>query len=1441
MTYLDYLLIYLHKNQTTRTTMKTLVSLFICLTISCLNYATGSEIFKQLTTNEGLAHTDANCVVQDEAGLIWIGTYAGLQSYDGYSLQTFNYYSQENRIFQSHNRITSMVCAGEKIWLGTESGMTCFNLNTHGYTPYYIKGDETKHDFNAPISRLFVDSPNHYLWIKTDKELVAAKIDKDTIELMKWHSEEERIQGKNLNNLQFQGDKVWAHTSRHIVQLEIKQGKIAIVNTYPTTGLMQKDETIQHIYLSYDLLYIRAKSGCYRVSVADNQLHPSTLIHADFHRIDSKIPVYTNGKFTVSKEGTLWCAYSEGIFEVRYPYSEKPTIREYLRNARDNQQSAQRINDLLIDRYDNLWVVTSSWGVFYRTLSKSLFRNISKPDFREMGFSQNEIASVTGQEEHIIWMIVEYASLFRYDTRTEQLSSVPLPKDNSRTTYYQNIEMSHNQRHLYIGTSHGIFIYDTYTQKTVRLNPPSAPGVEKINASIADLREDEEGRLWVGTWGDGLVCVENPLTNPTIALQLDTQTDPAILSNQISHIYTNDRTVFLCTTNGLNRLKLTESGKLKTLSSYQVNTVSPATSMSTNYLASIDCNNDSVCWIGTIGGGLNKMVLHSDRNNDYTATCYTTQDGLTNNDCEIVLTDRSGNVWIGGNSISKLDIFKNKIYTYGFADGLQNNAFKINVSHKGEDGTLYMGGLYGLSYFRPEHFTHNTNIYALAFINLSINNRPVVPNTAYNGRIVLNKILDKTAALTLNHLQNNFSISFAALGYELSEQIMYRYRLKDFQKEWHTLRYINNEIYFSNLPYGTYELEVQLSTDKGYTWNTPGKKVEITVLPPWWLSRWAKTAYALLVILIIYTAFKQYNKEQNLKKENEIQKILIAQDEEKYQSKMQFFMNASHELKTPLTLILLAAEKIVGNSTASKEQHSILHNARKMLALITELVDIRKQDLGIASLNLKRIDLSAITRQLFNEISPWAEVKRIAITYSADGESITLNADKNKIGKMIVNLFSNAVKYTDEGGLIDISLRKGTLNDIKPCYNTIHTEGSIPPEQEACILTVKDTGVGISSESIRLIYERFFQVEGKAQDHLGSGIGLAIVKSTVLQHKGMIIVSSERTAGSEFIVVLPVYDNKTEMQSAPEQLPDAESFIHELYNEFQPEEMQESATETLPANRADLPTLLIVEDNKELQTALKEHLSASYNIHIADNGRAGLEACMSIFPDIIISDVMMPEMDGIEMCRRIKNNLSVAYIPLVMLTAKDNIESQIEGYESGADLYLPKPFSMKLLEVNLLRLLKQREQWFKGNYAAETAAESSLLAEEEEIVKEEVPTGIESQKSSLSNTELQVMTEKLKKIIDEHIQEPDLSPDHLANALGISRTKLYRDMKRIDGQSLSDYVRNVRLEKAAYLLVNTNLNVQEVMNEVGFSNSSHFTKIFKLKYEVTPSEYKKNY
>lgn len=1416
--------------------MRTLITIFLCLFVSLSSTLSGNAIFKHITLKDGLAHSDANCMVQDSCGLIWIGTNGGLQCYDGYSLQTFDYYKEEQNIFKSHNRIFSMALLGNRIWMGTDSGLTCFDLNKQSYVPYsFYNDDECERSVRTSFSHVFTSVIDGvpFLWLKNKGDLLVFKIQNDALVSLKWNSEEERLMSKKMNTLEFHDGKVWAVSSRKIYILSVNGEKVAISCDYDIKSLTGRDSGVSDIFIKDDFLYLRMPDGCFRLSLADDKIYNKSLSFVNFSKVDKSIPEETKGCFLISDQGSIWCAYEEGLFEIQYPFSERPSARTYLKNVKDERRSTQKIKDMLIDRYKNLWVATASQGVYYHVLSEPFFRNVSNADFSSLGFSQNEIVSITGGDDGIFYMIVEYGSLLSYDIDKEELVYIPLQDKLKKNRYLQCVRKSKFGNYLYIGTDKGVFIYDIENENIRNLNPDSGGDSYKINTSIADMQEDNAGRLWIATWGLGLLCIDNPLGNAVQSLYLSADTDPAIVSDRVSSLYLRKNTLYICTAEGLNRMELTSNGKIKSLSSYKADIDKGNSSMSSDYLAAIDCVNDSVCWIGTIGGGVNKLVLHSDDDNDYTATVYTKNDGLQTNDCEIVMVDNTGNVWIGGNGLNCLDTNAKRIYSYGYSDGLRDNAFKINSFHKTEDGMFFMGGLYGLSYFRPELFaTDNNDYYPLVFINLFVNNQKIMPDKEYDGNVVLANNINNTSELRLNYKQNNFSLSFSALDYKLSDKIMYRYRLSGFHGDWQVLHQKMNEIYFSNLPYGSYRLDIQFSTDSGYSWESQDKCLDIKILPPWWLTGWAKFLYVVIVFTILFYSLRQYKKELKLKKENEIQKILIEQDEEKYQAKMQFFMNASHELKTPLTLIMLSAEKLQENNVLEKECHTILYNVKRMLKLISELVDIRKQDLGISTLNLEKINMTQLITGLFAEITPWAENKNITIGIHSSGEEIELDGDRDKLGKMILNLFSNAIKYTNEGGCIDVSFMKGTKEDIRPCFPNRHCEGELYDDAPLFIFTVKDSGIGISSDSISKIYERFFQLKGASQSHLGSGIGLAIVKNVVLQHKGEIVVSSERNEGSEFIVAIPIIDKCKRSTVCPLQKNDISEFVEEQYYEFDSADCNGYDTEICEQS-SDKPVLLIVEDNKGLQMMLKEHFSDSYNVYVADNGKIGLDMCLELYPDAVVSDVMMPVMDGIEFCKCMKENLSVGYIPFVMLTAKDMVESQIEGYESGADLYISKPFSMKLLEVNLHRLIAQREKWLKNGTGKDIKSYSPLSDNDGVLVDKDICT------DELTK-EQQRMIERLRIVVEEHLDNPDLSPDFLARELRVSRTKLYRDIKRIDGYSLSDYLRNVRLEKAAELLTNSDLNVQEVMNDVGFVNSSHFSKIFKLKFGVSPTEYKRN-
>lgn len=1392
-------------------------------------HAVSDELFKHLSIENGLAHTDANCLAQDSSGLIWIGTFAGLQSYDGYELRTFDYYADTNRVYRSHNRILSLSCDARRLWVGTESGLACLDLHTRRYIPIETNDEGLKALFSTSITRLRVQSSIQCLWYSTYSNTGVVRIDGDTIRPMHWHSEADRLLCKGIDDICFADDVAWANNGHLLLQIVEEQGKLRLRQRYTSRQLLGEDAYMQDFVIDDNYLYVRTEKGCYRFPFSVHGPDISQRLFVSYASLNATLSYLGNGLLILDKaSGALWCSDHRGLFKISNPFSPShASMQQHLQYNRLQGEALSKIKDLCIDSYGNLWIATASQGVFYRQLAPSPFRNLWNESFQDFGFKQNEIMALAEGTDGTVYMVVEHATLFSYRPDTGKLTKLlSVNSPYMSPVYCQALAVSHDNRHLYIGTNVGIFMYDIRRQMMLSDVSRLLPG-----RSIVCMIEDNQGSLWVATWGNGLYRIAHPLKSPLNTLELNTSSDPQLLSDNITYMHMRGDYVYLCTNNGLNRLRLTADGQIHSLASYQADDLHPA-SMSTNYIACVDCASDSVCWIGTIGGGVNQLILHSDRHNDYTAFCYLRKDGLQSNDCEIVLLDKQGDLWIGGNGLNRLSPSNKKIYSYGEADDLRHNAYKVNVSLKSrQQGLFYMGGIYGLNYFNPDEVVQDTLSFGLMLTELRVNNQSIVPGSEHDGRVLLTESLDRTQNIRLTYRQNNFAVSFAACGYNLSDRIMYRYRLKGFMEHWKVQPYTNNEAYFLNLPYGDYRLEVQYSSDRGNTWHEPGRTLAINLMAPWWLTVWAKTGYILLVIGILIIVFKQYAKDQRLKNENKIQKLQLLQDEEKYQAKMQFFMNASHELKTPLTLILLATDQMTnGTKKMTDGCKTILRHTRRMLALINELVDIRKTELGVGSLHKEQVHMSELVKQLYQEVLPWGENKQIGITYlPASTDEIVMDADRDKMEKLLVNLFSNAIKYTNPGGRIEIILKRGHLSEITPLYGHQYTEGSIDDSREACILIVRDTGVGISPESIRQIYERFFQVQSKTSMHLGTGIGLAIVKSIVLLHQGVIIVSSERMVGTEFIVALPISKECGVTKEVPVSLFDMDKFLEKHYSEYVPTETVSVDTQT---ECPDLPTMLIVEDNKELQTVLKQHFSTLYNIYVADDGQAGLEMVNTLYPDIIISDVMMPRMDGFEMCRHLKDNLSTACIPLIMLTAKDSLDSQIEGYESGADLYIPKPFSLRLLEVNAARLIRQREHWLQRQQKPLPAHLDTASAND---------TGDTTEtKSGLNGQELEVAVAKLKQVIEENLDNAELSPNQIAAAMGMSRTKLYRDLKRIDGMSLADYVRNVRLEKAAELLVHGNLNVQEVMLEVGFVNSSHFSKVFKLKYGLSPTEYKKN-
>ncbi len=1395
------------------------------LIIHTLLYAYEKE-FNNLSIMNGLAHTDVKSLAQDSIGLIWLGTSNGLQSYDGYSFSTYDYYKINQQTYQSHNRINAISCSKKTIWVGTESGLTCFDLDTHKYIPYDISGNRETKIQHERILQVNIDAQRGILWIFMDKECLVANVDEatHTLSFLPWENPTENQ--NTVSHFVPESGIMWRLEPEHLVQLTTENGTVKSVRIPYQAEIKDFKGSAHELVATQEFLYLRTDYGCHRIALTADQIPDfNQQDYLSFHQIHPNIPEKTSGQFIVDeKNGDLWCAYWAGLFCISQPFTENISVKNYFHNTADIQLSKIGITSLLLDQFNNIWVGMNSLGLHYKSLYNLPFNQIAKEKFLKKGYFRNEVVAVKKQEPDILWMIIENSSLFRYNEHTEELSLIPLSTKKDMPISLQSLYVSQDQKFLYIGASDELIRYEMATGKILHMIGASST-IVPTQESITQMAEDKWGRLWVGTWQSGIYCFESPGQYPTAIRHYHSDTAPGLSGNQVTDVRMAEHFLLAATTNGLSKINMDHLGNVKGIIHYQMKPQT-ANTMSSNHLASIEIENDSTYWVGTIGGGLNKIISLSNTSNEYTAQVYGKQAGLPGNDIEIVYQDEAGDIWMGGNGIFHLDSKTGKIMNYSANDGLQNSSFKMGAGCKSTDGTIYMGGPGGLNFFQTKDFCRQAITTNLILTGFYINNRPIEPGNEYDGEIILDKVIEQTDEVVLPYNQNTFSITCAALGFQLSDRVKYRYYMEGYEKGWNEVTYLQKQIYYTNMPYGNYKLNIQVSTDNGETWEKNSRTLTIKIIPPIWLRWWAKLLYAILIIGIIGIIVFQYSKEQRLKREKQIQELLRKKDEEKYQSKMVFFMNLSHELKTPLTLILLAAERMHSLNDFQDELQLILSNAKKMLQLIIEMVDIRKTDLGINKLNLSKEDMQNLSLQIFNEMLYLAKDKNIEMSYKGPEKGLPIDMDFNKIGKMIVNLYTNAIRYTPQYGKIEVELKMGSLEQAPPTYKYCYSEGELAQKQEVCLLTVRDSGIGITQESIQHIFERFFQVKGEDYSHLGSGLGLAIVKNAVLLHHGTIIVSSERNIGTEFIIALPLVQQMEDVKSSTSPTPDIKAFIQEQYTDYTPETKDLPQTNEEVHLKQDLPIMLIVEDNKKMQAALNAHFLSSYNVYVANNGKEGLDLCEKIMPDILISDVMMPEMDGIEMCSHIRNNLSIAYLPIILLTAKSQVEDQIEGYESGADLYIAKPFSMKLLDVNVKKLLEKKRLLL--GHPDKPLADSSTPE-----------TDVPVSRQSLLDKEKEKFKKRLQQLIEQNISDPDLSVDFFCQQLFMGKTKLWQRVKECCGESLAEYVRNIRLEKAAQLLRESTLSISEIKDEVGYTNSSHFARSFKQKFGISPSDYAK--
>ncbi|WP_041738428.1 hybrid sensor histidine kinase/response regulator transcription factor [Echinicola vietnamensis] len=1021
------------------------------------------------------------------------------------------------------------------------------------------------------------------------------------------------------------------------------------------------------------------------------------------------------------------------------------------------------VKDVYLDDNGHLWVGTQSGGVDHADLYDKAFKNYYKGR-RGEGLIDNVARAICMDQSGRLWIGSENQgiTILSFDHATPSYSYIGgknLPDLRIRTLFCDT------KGRVWIGTKKGLFYFDPKKQEFTSCT------MDMCHPSVFSITEDHNGTIWVGTFY-GLASYD-PQTDKFHCLS----TTNGLAGNQIMDLLMDHKGQLWAATEdgGISCIKNpVPYSNEQDITNYRHNSA-PGNRLLSNRVFSLAEDHLGHIWAAS-DAGLN--CIYPDQQS---IQHYSTSNGLIDDLTMAVAFDGSHSIWTSHTKgLSRLDLATNKIQHFNRKDGLQGNEFKQSaVFRNPTDHRLYFGGSNGMTTFIPSQIKTNPNPPNMALTRLSVMHQELNIGTKVRDRVILKSSLLTTEAITLTWWEKSFQVEFAAIHFTNPLSNKYQYKLEGYDEAWITTDATRRIASYANLPPGEYTFKV-LGANSDGVWSESPAMLKIIVLTPWWLSWWAVCFYFMVVACVVWLVYRYLDSKIQLRKKEAI-----------HHSKLQFFTEISHEFRTPLTLIIDPLDRLIHEKPkkqlAEHYYHLMRNNAQQLLMLINQLLDFRKLEAGKLRLNLQSIDIVPFVKKTVASFEHLAEKKDIALGVETTLSSYPIRIDEDKITMVLNNLLSNALKFTPSQGKVQVSLRpeEGTAKGV--------------------YIEVKDSGPGIPKAEQENVFGIFYQVKnGKARSE-GSGIGLALTKELVVLHGGEISIESSLGKGTTLGFFLP------DTSSAPQS--SRKSKTPEEASSPVSAEM-ESFTIDQPAP-GDAPLLLLVDDNEEIKSYIKMHLQGQYTIITAANGREGVAKAFDNIPDLIISDVMMPDMHGLQLCQQLKTDMRTSHIPIILLTAKQSDEAKSEGYGTGADSYVTKPFSTQVLKARIKNLLDQR-QHLQVKFASASP--------------EELP-------SCTANPVDKAFLENAREYIEHNLESEDLDVDSLAKKLNMSRPQFYRKIKGLTDKSAAEFITSFRMEKASKLLRSGEFNVSETAYKVGYNLPNNFSRAFIKHFGVSPSQY----
>ena len=1324
--------------------------------------------FHLIDDSSGMSNNFVNDILQDSLGYIWVSTFDGLNRYDGTEFKKFkNHFSSEHHGL-SNNFVKELKLLNQsELLIATDNGLNIFNFKKETFR---VVNSQDGLILNN-VSAIDIDSDSNVIIATYQGGIQIADSNRFFEELPNL----ENLSSKEVSSMTIQNDSIlWVGTFKDgLNKINLITKKVTALthgsHTHFPSGIINKLYTD-----SQNNLWIGSREGLQLITNKGDTLN--------LNKSHSPISGLSDNDIISLKDdqkGNLWIGTRNGglnILEISslVEQSKNLKIKWFLPKTDGSSVYNRTVSAIMKDREDNMWLGTPT-GINYVNPNGETVTLIQRDQAKKNSISHNRIGAIITTKNNNIWIGTDGNGLDLYDPKKGVIKSFK-HRANDRNSLNNNYILSlleDSEGNLWVGTYRGGIHKITADHKQIKHYLESS--VEN-GSDVRTIFETNDKNIWVGTNRGGLYNYNRKDDN----------------FSYIEHLGKIDIRAIDEDKNGVLWLATYGSGIIKynprdqsTRVFNSINT--PA--LTTDVIFSILVLNENDILCGTRYGGLIRM-----NNQGSKVKQFLNSDGLSNNTICSMIKQNNTYVWMGTyHGISRYNLQTNEIIDLSSLNNIQNGEFNVGAVAIRDSTTLYFGGNNGMNIVNTLDFDHPKQQPNLVINQLSVLNQ--TERVSDQKGAILNQAIAFKDNIILKHYQSSFSVGFTALKYPDSRKVSYTYKLENHNNYWVDTKGIGLAN-FTNVPPGEYNLKVKMNS--GFE-NPVFKNLQITILSPFWKTTWAYLLYLVVGSLLIWVVLKYYTERVRLKNSLIFEKKQRQLEHELNEERLRFFTAFSHELKTALTLVIAPIENLIVKEKRSDLKEKLFFvrkNGKKLSKSINQLLEFRKSEKGLSTLNIGKHPLPKKLKKWIESYHALAIWKNIELSYHIEKENSYFLVDLEKIEIIINNLISNAINYCKKGG-------------------KVHVEFSA--NEDSFKIEVTDTGIGIEKKEFENIFNWYYRSNSTLKKS-GTGIGLALSKRFAELHKGNILLQSTPGKKTVFSLIIPLIKE------------DDKQLHVNLNHSREPNFLDDIEISSIPTKSSDFtegivsknkPLLLIVDDNPDILIFLKEICIEEFKVILAADGVEGVKKAQRFIPDLIISDVMMPERDGIDLCSILKKEHATSHIPIILLSAKDTVEGISIGYQQGADDYITKPFHPQLLIIRIKNLLKSRLELQRYFLNKNSSASTSLTQKQNQLLERE-----------------QRFLSKLNEVIKIHINSEDDNANVVALAMGMSRISLYRKLKAITGLSINQYMRNFKIELAANLIKNEGITISQASYEVGFSNVKYFRKIFKEKYGKNPSEFK---